>query len=116
MNIKPLAIAATLLAALPGAQVGTTMAITGVAITLAAPAEAGKSKMSKNERAAMKLAKANNRAQKKINRIKERLNNIAERLAGKMTNDDGSSPGGIQQGDAGNRPPPYNPNPELGGD
>ena len=100
MNIKPLVLAASLVALLPNAQIGTAVAVTGLTVALTAPAEA---KKSRNERAAAKLARQKARALAKAKRQEERA-------ANKIEFSDFSHEGSAEPMD--NNPPPYNPGSE----
>ena len=69
MKIKPLVLAASLVALLPNAQIGTAVAVTGLTVALTAPAEA---KKSRNERIAARRARQEARALAKAKRQDER--------------------------------------------
>jgi len=100
MKIKPLVLAASLVALLPNAQIGTAVAVTGLTVALTAPAEA---KKSRNERIAARLARQAARAEAKARRQNERA-------ASKLKFLDLSHEGTAEPMD--NDPPPFNPGSE----
>ena len=101
MKTKAMAIAASLFALLPNAQVGTTLAVTGIAVAVPVAAEA---KKSKNERVAARQA-----------RRQARRDAQDARAASKLQFKDMSHEATQEPLD--NNPPPYNPggNPPNGG-
>ncbi len=106
MTIKRIALAATVLALLPSAQIGTTIAVSGMAVSgltlgMSTPAEAKKKKKSKNERIVERL-------NRKLERLDKRKQKAAERAAEKMEFSDFTHGGSSQPLD-GSSPPPYNP-------
>ena len=98
MTIKRIVLAATMLALLPAAQIGTTLAVTGLAIGVSTPAEA---KKSKNERIAARLAR-------KLERLERRKQKAMDRAAERLEFSDFSHEA-TQEPLDGSGPPPFNP-------
>ena len=103
MKIKPLVLAASLVALLPNAQIGTAVAVTGLTVALTAPAEA---KKTREERLAAKRARQLARALAKAKRHDEKV-------ADKIEFSDHSHEGSAEPMDNGTPPfiPGSEPNP-----
>ena len=98
MTLKRIALAATVLALLPSAQIGTTLAVTGLTLGMSTPAEA---KKSKNERNAARLAR-------KLEKLEKRKQKAKDRAAERLEFSDFSHEATSEPLD-GSGPPPFNP-------